>query len=381
MEGALPADEVLRAARAALQWSFDKTPDLVLISGDITDTGDDAEWLILRGLIDALPPSEAGRILIVPGNHDLTITLETYPETDGRLILAHEQRCRSFARHVLGHASPDWAMSHGDRWIPLREILERCDDYARAYDRMPPRQGSHREQWSQLGKAWRDLGAQFRHIGQRFGDGTHDRRPRNLRDFVPPVIVPDELATEAARHRGTPWPTFDRPLYRDLLELVYPIILYENAQYVVIGLNSNTAPALSILDGAIGMLGRGQLERLEQLLQSRPGKCAIVAVHHHLGCPPEVLSQMRAWNWDLKVLQLADTARLRRILARHASVVVFHGHKHIGYWADLDGIHVVSAPSVAHGNRVGTDNCYLYTVGPGGEVSLGASTRISAKPV
>jgi len=157
-------------------------------------------------------------------------------------------------------------------------MLRRCEDYALAYDRTPPRLGTQREQW-------RGLGAQVRQI-MRPGDRATSRRPRDLREYVPPVIVPDALAAEAARDRGTSWPTVDQPLYRDLLELVYPITLYEDARYVVVGLNSNTIPALSIVDGAIGMLGRGQLDRLEGLLRARSGKCAILVLHHHLGCPP-----------------------------------------------------------------------------------------------
>ena len=371
MEGGLPADEVVRAARAALDWCFEQRPDLVVLSGDITDAGREEEWQLLHGLLAGLPPARADRLLIVPGNHDLTITLEAYPETDGRLVLAHEMRSRSFARHVLRRLSRGVAF-HGDRSGSLREMLERCDDYALAYDRLPPRLGTQREQW-------RGLGAQLRQLMRR-GGRARSRRPRDLTEYVPPVIVPDALAIEAARDRGTPWPTADRPLYQDLLALIYPMTLYESPSHVVIGLNSNTIPAVSIVDGAIGMLGRDQLDRLEALLRARSGKCAILVVHHHLGCPPEILARLQVSPLELKVLQLADTARLRRILAGHASVVVLHGHKHVGYWADLDRIHVISAPSVAYGNRVGTENCHVYAIGTEGQVSLVASTRISARP-
>jgi hypothetical protein len=96
------------------------------------------------------------------------------------------------------------------------------------------------------------------------------------------------------------------------------------------------------------MLGRGQLDRLEGLPRPRSGKC--------------------------------DTARLRDILSSHARVVVFHGHKHVGYRADLERIRVISAPSVAYGNRVGPHNCHVYAVDAEGQISLVASTQISASP-
>ena len=41
---------------------------------------------------------------------------------------------------------------------------------------------------------------------------------------------------------------------------------------------------------------------------------------------------------------------------------------------------MISAPSVAYGNRVGPHNCHVYAVDPEGQVSLVASTQISASP-
>jgi len=155
---------LLRAARAALHWCFEQKADLVALSGDITDSGREEEWQLLHGLLAGLSPTEAGRLLVITGNHDLTITLETYPETDGRLVLAHQKRCRSFARHVLAHLSLPEVVFHGDRSRSLREMLRRCEAYARAYDRTPPRLGTQREQW-------RGLGAQLRQI-MRSGSPT-----------------------------------------------------------------------------------------------------------------------------------------------------------------------------------------------------------------
>jgi 3',5'-cyclic AMP phosphodiesterase CpdA len=366
MEGGLPA----RAARAALHWCFEQKADLVVLSGDITDSGREEEWQVLHGLL-----AVADRSRPTPGH-----SRESRPHDHPGDLPGDRWAARPGPREAVPLLCPtrprpplaSRVVFHGDRSGSLREMLRRCEDYALAYDRTPPRLGTQREQR-------RGLGAQLRQI-MRPGDRATSRRPRDLREYVPPVIVPDALAAEAARDRGTSWPTVDQPLYRDLLELVYPITLYEDARYVVVGLNSNTIPALSIVDGAIGMLGRGQLDRLEGLLRARSGKCALLVLHHHLGCPPEILSRLKVSPLEVKVLQLADTARLRGILSSHARVVVFHGHKHVGYWADLERIRVISAPSVAYGNRVGPHNCHVYAVDPEGQVSLVVSTQISASP-
>src|SRR6266851_340515 len=265
-----------RAARAALHWCFEQKADLVVLSGDITDSGREEEWQVLHGLL-----AVADRSRPTPGH-----SRESRPHDHPGDLPGDRWAARPGPREAVPLLCPtrprpplaSRVVFHDDRSGALREMLRRCEDYALAYDRTPPRLGTQREQR-------RGLGAQLRQI-MRPGDRATSRRPRDLREYVPPVIVPDALAAEAARDRGTSWPTVDQPLYRDLLELVYPITLYEDARYVVVGLNSNTIPALSIVDGAIGMLGRGQLDRLEGLLRARSGKCAILVLHHHLGCPP-----------------------------------------------------------------------------------------------
>ena len=53
-------------------------PDLVLITGDMTDAGRSAEWVEFLDLVDR-HPDLAGRMLILPGNHDVNIVDRANP--------------------------------------------------------------------------------------------------------------------------------------------------------------------------------------------------------------------------------------------------------------------------------------------------------------
>ncbi|WP_270939413.1 metallophosphoesterase, partial [Falsiroseomonas oryzae] len=61
------------AALAALEAANARAPlDLVLVTGDITDAGRNAEWVEFAAAL-AAHPALAARMLILPGNHDLNI--------------------------------------------------------------------------------------------------------------------------------------------------------------------------------------------------------------------------------------------------------------------------------------------------------------------
>jgi 3',5'-cyclic AMP phosphodiesterase CpdA len=167
---------------------------------------------------------------------------------------------------------------------------------------------------------------------------------------------------------------------QDLLLEVFPIIVHEDDQYVVVALNSNTRPACSVLEGAIGTLGDLQLNQLEELLKSRAGKCTVVLMHHHLGCPPEVRTAFT--NAELNVLQLEEAQRVCDMVASYKPTVVLHGHKHVSYSASYKDAMILSGASVAYGdklNKLSGENCYVYNIEADGKVSLVASKLIVGK--
>src|SRR5262249_20356240 len=71
-------DRICRALRA-LEAIHAATPlDRVLVTGDITDAGTRAEWQEFFDLLQQLPALH-GRVLFVPGNHDVNIVDRTNP--------------------------------------------------------------------------------------------------------------------------------------------------------------------------------------------------------------------------------------------------------------------------------------------------------------
>jgi 3',5'-cyclic AMP phosphodiesterase CpdA len=119
--------------------------------------------------------------------------------------------------------------------------------------------------------------------------------------------------------------------------------LRRRGDVALIGLSSAvpTAPLLGT-----GRLGKAQIERLAQLLEScgRAGVFRIVLVHHPLRS-----SSRRYFR------RLVDGPRFRAVLARHGAELVIHGHDHIHSLIYVDGpqrpIPVAGVPSASQTPR------------------------------
>lgn len=383
LEGELSSRYVCEAARMALEWALGESPDLVVLTGDVTDCGHEAEWEAFERILADLTVDERKRIVVVPGNHDFAITEGARTSRDGCLVTDFDERCLSYLNHVFESRRDQWKVFiSGTGELPTRELtigelLEKTNDYLSLYRKMPPRLGdSLRESASSIGKVFRSLWTS-RHPAADTWRGISE-----FYEYTPPVIVAEELLEEAARDRQVPWPTASLPLVQDLLLVAFPIIVHEDDKYVVVALNSNTCPASSMPEGAIGTLGKVQLNQLEELLKSRENKCTIVLLHHHLGCPPELLTAFK--TGELSVLQLEEAQQVCDILASHKPTVVLHGHKHVSYWASYKDVMILSGASVAHGDKRDKqyepkhDNCHVYNIEVNGMVSLVASKHIAS---
>ena len=92
---------------------------------------------------------------------------------------------------------------------------------------------------------------------------------------------------------------------------------------------------------ATGMVGSGQLDRLDALLAAlaAEGRLAVVLIHH----PPTDITVPRK--------ALIDRKAVRAILARHGAGLVLHGHTHRAELSWIDGrtgrIPVLGAPSAS----------------------------------
>src|SRR6266851_961598 len=342
-----------RAARAALHWCFEQKADLVVLSGDITDSGREEEWQVLHGLLagadrsrptpghsrESRPHDHPGdlpgdRLAARPGPREaVPLLCPTRP----RPPLASRGRV---SRRSVGLAPRDAPALRGLR-ARLRSDASAPRDPAGAMER--PRGAAPADH--ALGRP-RHLPAASRSEGIRpAGDrpgragGRGRARPRHVVADGGPAAVPGPPGARVSDH-----PVRGCTLRGRRAELEYhpgPLDRRRRDR------NARPGPARPS-----GRLAAGQVGEVRD-----PGAAS-----------------------PSRVSALADTARLRGILSSHARVVVFHGHKHVGYWADLERIRVISAPSVAYGNRVGPHNCHVYAVDPEGQVSLVASTQISASP-
>jgi hypothetical protein len=192
--------------------------DTILITGDMTDAGLSTEW---AELLDALAahPSLAGRVLMLPGNHDLNIVDRTNP-----------------ARMDLP-TSPN---------RPLRQI--RCLSAMNA--------------------------VQGRHV--RIVDRKNDRLGGTLAE----ALQPHEAAL--ARFADIARPIFSKEIpeiWAQAFPMIVPPVKPDGLGIIL--LNSNADTHFSFTN-ALGMVSAEQMRGVEIACAEYPGACWVIALHHHV---------------------------------------------------------------------------------------------------
>ncbi len=363
LEGNLDGEATLQALSEALEWALGHDIDLVLITGDLTDAGEQMEWQALSALLKSFGEKALAKIAFVPGNHDL-ITLRTKTSRvfkDGNQFDAEEKAAYWFVQYVLKGTGDEWEIATSAGNNRLAEVFSEVEQFLYVYELNKPHlRGLTEFPWKQIIAWW--------------------RVPQHIWELTPSYIVTDKLVTAAREWEGTfPWPSRDFFLMKDFLAVAYPQVFYENDSFIVIGLNSCIWRADNLLTSAFGRLGCDQIERLSQLLNKARDKCKLIMLHHHLGLP-EYLVNARLFGMDIDLIRLTDGPQLTRVLSEHDKVIIFNGHKHIGYHASMDcGAKVISSASVAYGDKARErSNCYIYRVTPDGEAYVSDETKITA---
>ncbi len=256
----------------------EKRLDAILISGDITDAGRSAEWAEFFAVLDA-HREFAGRVLIIPGNHDLNIVDRANP------------------------ARMDLPTSPNRR---LRQI--------RALSAMAAVQGSRVY--------------------------VVDRDKNTVSTTLDQALEPHRETMKGFADKGRP--RFSR-VFSEIWNAAFPMVLPPDGEdgLGIILLNSNADTHFSFTN-ALGMISAEQVYGIDLVRKRYPRACWIVALHHHALEYPRV---SKALSERIGTALINGNWFIRRMkpLAGHA--VLMHGHRHVDWIGECEGLAIVSAPS------------------------------------
>jgi hypothetical protein len=245
-----------RMALAELEACNAKDPlDVILITGDITDAGRSVEW---AEFLDALAcyPGIAGRVLVIPGNHDLNVVDRANP---ARLDLP---------------TSPNRSLRR-IRTLSAMGVLQ--GERVRVVDR---------------GR---------RCLGERLADVLESRA--------------GDMATFADSKRPLMFRTLKK-LWTDIFPMVLPPDRDDGLGIML--LNSNADTHFSFTN-ALGMISAEQIRGIQIATEQYPRACWIIALHHHVVEYPRAAKALSErigtalinGNWFVRRLRpLADKAVL-----------------------------------------------------------------------
>ena len=278
--------------------------DAILITGDMTDAGRSSEW---AEFLDAVMrhPGLAGRMLMIPGNHDLNIVDRANP---ARLDLPMSPNKRLRKVRVLAAM----AALQGDR--------------VRVVDRSRRRLG---ETLARALAPHRDAMAAFADIG----------RPRMSKELT--------------------------ELWAGVFPMVLPPDLDDGLGIILLDSNADTHFSFT---NALGMISADQARGLEIARAQYPQACWVIALHHHVveyPRPAKALSErvgtaLINGNWFVR--------RLRSLAGR---AILMHGHRHIDWMGECNGIAILSAPSPVMEATDDQATCfYIHTLAVGADRRL-----------
>lgn len=293
--------------------------DVILVTGDVTDRGTAVAW---RAFLDAVADRDlTDRVVLVPGNHDLSIVEKI---DRGRLR-------RAFRADRFGV-------------VQLANLLKFCEAFLET--------GGGRS-----GFVLTEKGDDV----EPFEDAW--RRAERL---VRPIIaeLPGKPAPQLVFGRGF-WASrrrvraYQRRIdeARDTLLALFPIAVKVPARdAVVLVLNSCTAISRHPVTNALGHVGRAQYRRLERLARFFAQRTKIVALHHHVVRRFEERGRSFVSRVMAKFTVLGDAHPLVRFCRAHGVRAVVNGHRHLSYGLRLpNGTVLMAAPSSTLGDELADD--------------------------
>jgi hypothetical protein len=202
-----------------------------------------------------------------------------------------------------------------------------------------------------------------------------DRPRRRLGESLAVTLAPnlDTMATFADAARPRFWTGLT-----ELWTRVFPMVLPPDSDdgLGIILLDSNADAHFSFTN-ALGMITADQAHGIDIAREQYPHACWLVALHHHVveyPRPAKTLSErigtaLINGNWFVR--------RLKPLAGR---AVLMHGHRHVDWIGECNGVPIISAPSPV---MEATDDmatcCYIHTlaVGPDRRLRLLRPQRIT----
>ena len=193
-----------------------------------------------------------------------------------------------------------------------------------------------------------------------------DRSRRRLGETLARALAPHRDAMAAFADIGRP------RMSKELTELwtgVFPMVLPPDPDdgLGIILLDSNADTHFSFTN-ALGMISADQARGLEIARAQYPQACWVIALHHHVveyPRPAKALSErvgtaLINGNWFVR--------RLRSLAGR---AILMHGHRHIDWMGECNGIAILSAPSPVMEATDDQATCfYIHTLAVGADRRL-----------
>jgi predicted phosphodiesterase len=284
-----------------------QTIDLVVVTGDITDSGMAKEW---DNFFKIVPPELLPKFIIVPGNHDINITSKySIWRTETNAFVGRNVRLiRSMCAIDTVQGNKCVILDEDDNLISLRAYITQHRDTMLEY--------------LQSGKS--------------------------VLDFL------------GSAERKTPEPD-------KIWERVFPMAIDLPEAGVVLYILDSNDISVNLFDNAFGFVQPSQVKRLDQLLERHKSRNYLLAMHHHIALPRRLKDRQLKGRIFEKFMVLRNSRTLMNALTQKREAVILHGHRHVDYRGSLGNVQVISAPSTTLGSIVPirAPGYYIHTLGIG----------------
>ncbi|MCK4763915.1 MAG: tetratricopeptide repeat protein [Candidatus Aminicenantes bacterium] len=258
--------------------------DALILTGDMTDAGEQADWELFDKCTGDL--SARGPVILVPGNHDIILSERLWVDSVGEQIQL--KICR-FLEHLNTLITPEFISIRrkSGEFISSRELLNQEMPFIEEYLNNPPVFYGNRDM---------DVSTKDSGMGVSVDEGKEFRRPQRILEDLYPLAL---------------------PLKEDFLLVALDSLQHEESSQFII-------------ENAIGLIRKDQIERLKQMVKKIEPKCLIIALHHQPGVLKKSILKLALGLIDsIGFLKVCESLNCRLILSGHIHQRHFSKTRHI----------------------------------------------------